>query len=83
MVDTASDYENNVPEEVETTPASEVKSDSLGNSNRNKKEKHIYKNRGFYAFRYVAMLLSGAGFLSCLISVLSITISKLVNGDDF
>lgn len=42
---------------------------------------HVYKNHGFYAFRYVIMLISGAAFLAALVSILSITISKLVDED--
>ncbi len=44
-------------------------------------EKHIYKNRTFYAFRYVIMLLTGGSFIASLISILSITISKWVDKD--
>lgn len=60
---------------------SDAKNDSQNNSFASRE--HVYKNRGFYAFRYVVMLLSGAGFLSCLLSVISLTVKKLVNSDDF
>ncbi len=42
---------------------------------------HVYKNRAFYAFRYVIMLLSGGSFIASLISIISLTISKWVNED--
>ena len=84
LSDIYNNHENSMSVKTNTALVSDTTSSSSDNSNPDKtKEGHIYKNRGFYAFRYVAMLLSGAGFLTCLISVLSITISKLVNGDNF